>query len=616
METDCVKHVRHCHRCHVYADQMKALPNELCSMTALCLSQSIDYFTKWIEAITLASVTAKAVAHFLKRDVIARYGVLATIITDNAKNLNNKVIDELCAQFKIRHRNSTPYRPQMNCAVEAANKNIKKIIEKMMVNYKDWHKMLPYALLAYRTSIRTSTGATPYSLVYGMEACYQQRMARAFNAKVRHREFSPGDLVLRKVLHVAPDSRGKFLYKYDGPFIVKETFSGGAVILSDMDGTENVLPVNADAIKKSETSSRRPRQKLGNEWHDLKSRKGESQQKESINHFLARSKTLKGRPRQKLGNEWHDLKSRKGESQQKESINHFLARSKTLKGRPRQKRDREPQRMLPADGFMSASRGRSWSRGAGNRRGMRHTAKTDDVQRRTNDRRSSSAATHEAVQTRAPIEPYHTALHANSKFHPGLFRSIPVCFGSIPVVCFGSIPVYSGPSRSVRVHLDLFGFIPIYFGSIPVCSSPSRSVLGPSRSISGPSRLKVPIRVHPGLFRVYPGLFRSIPVKSSYSGPSRSASGRSWSIRVHPSLKFLFESIPTYSGPSRSVRVHPGLNSCSGPSWFKFLFGSIPVCSGPSRFKFLFGSIPVYSGPSRFVSGPSRFKFLFGSVPI
>ncbi|PKI68874.1 hypothetical protein CRG98_010729 [Punica granatum] len=75
-------------------------------------------------------------------------------------------------------------------------------------------------------------------------------MARAFNTRVRHCEFNPGDLVLRKVLHVTPDSRGKFSYKYDGPFVVKETFSGGAVILSDMDGTENALPVNADAIKK------------------------------------------------------------------------------------------------------------------------------------------------------------------------------------------------------------------------------------------------------------------------------------------------------------------------------------------------------------------------------
>ncbi|PKI56150.1 hypothetical protein CRG98_023468 [Punica granatum] len=110
---------------------------------------AIDYFTKWIEAIALALITAKAVARFLRRDIIARYGVPAIIITDNAKNLNNKVINELCAQFKIRHCNSTPYRPQMNGSVEAANTNIKKIIEKMMVNYKDWHEMLPYALLAF-----------------------------------------------------------------------------------------------------------------------------------------------------------------------------------------------------------------------------------------------------------------------------------------------------------------------------------------------------------------------------------------------------------------------------------------------------------------------------------
>ncbi|PKI61610.1 hypothetical protein CRG98_017985 [Punica granatum] len=98
---------------------------------------AIDYFTKWIEAITLASVTTKAVARFLKRDIIARYGVPVTLIKDNAKNLNNKLIDELCAQFKIQHRNSSLYRPQMNGAVEAANKNIKKIIKKMTVNYKD-----------------------------------------------------------------------------------------------------------------------------------------------------------------------------------------------------------------------------------------------------------------------------------------------------------------------------------------------------------------------------------------------------------------------------------------------------------------------------------------------
>ncbi|XP_071927644.1 uncharacterized protein [Coffea arabica] len=73
-------------------------------------------------------------------------------------------------QFKIRHQNFAIYRPQMNGAVETANKNLKMIIRKMTEVQRDWHEKLPYELMAYRTTIRTSTGATPYSLMYGMEA--------------------------------------------------------------------------------------------------------------------------------------------------------------------------------------------------------------------------------------------------------------------------------------------------------------------------------------------------------------------------------------------------------------------------------------------------------------
>ena len=43
-------------------------------------------------------------------------------------------------------------------------------MKKSTKNYKDWHLQIPYALWGYRTSIWSSTGATPYSLVYGMEA--------------------------------------------------------------------------------------------------------------------------------------------------------------------------------------------------------------------------------------------------------------------------------------------------------------------------------------------------------------------------------------------------------------------------------------------------------------
>ncbi|XP_071928160.1 uncharacterized protein [Coffea arabica] len=120
----------------------------------------------------------------------------------------------------------------MNGAVKAANKNLKKIIHKMIEKHRDWHEKVPYAFMAYRISIRTSTRATPYNLMYGMEAvlpaevetpslrilmetkldeidwikqhheqlslidekrlnaichgqCYQKRMVRAYNKKVK-----------------------------------------------------------------------------------------------------------------------------------------------------------------------------------------------------------------------------------------------------------------------------------------------------------------------------------------------------------------------------------------------------------------------------------------------
>ena len=105
-------------------------------------------------------MTKQVVVKFIKNNIIYRYGVPNKIITDNGSNLNNSMMQALCEEFKIEHPNSSPYRPQMNGAVEAANKNIKKIVQKMVTTYKDWHEMLPFALHGYRTTVRSSTGAT------------------------------------------------------------------------------------------------------------------------------------------------------------------------------------------------------------------------------------------------------------------------------------------------------------------------------------------------------------------------------------------------------------------------------------------------------------------------
>ncbi|XP_027075959.1 uncharacterized protein [Coffea arabica] len=193
MERDCIDFVRKCIKCQVHGDVIRAPPTELHSMIApwpcsmwgtdvigtidppasnghRFILVAIEYFTKWVEAESFKHVTKKVVANFSRDHIICRFGVPETLITDNAKHLNNDMVDRLCEQFKIRHRNSAIYRPQMNGAVKAANKNLKKIIRKMTERHRDWHEKLPYALMAYRTAIRTSTGATPYSLMYGIEA--------------------------------------------------------------------------------------------------------------------------------------------------------------------------------------------------------------------------------------------------------------------------------------------------------------------------------------------------------------------------------------------------------------------------------------------------------------
>ncbi|XP_017974505.1 PREDICTED: uncharacterized protein LOC108661580 [Theobroma cacao] len=114
---------------------------------------AIDYFTKWVEVASYANVIQKVVCKFIQKEIICRYGLPERIITDNASNLNGSMMKEVCAKFKIKHHNSAPYRPKMNGAVEAANKNIKRLIEKMIDVYKDWHEKLPFALHAYRTTV-------------------------------------------------------------------------------------------------------------------------------------------------------------------------------------------------------------------------------------------------------------------------------------------------------------------------------------------------------------------------------------------------------------------------------------------------------------------------------
>ena len=75
-------------------------------------------------------------------------------------------------------------------------------------------------------------------------------MIHAYDKKVHLRQFYKGDLVLKKVLLIARDSRGKWSPNYEGPYVVKRAYLGGALIPTNMDGDELPNPVNANVVKK------------------------------------------------------------------------------------------------------------------------------------------------------------------------------------------------------------------------------------------------------------------------------------------------------------------------------------------------------------------------------
>lgn len=133
--------------------------------------------------------------------------------------------------------------------------------------------MLPFALHGYRTSVRTSTRVTPFSLVYGTKVVlpievetlflralmdtkldeaewvqtrfdqlnlieekriailchgklYQLRLKKQLDKKVHPRHFDEGDLVLRRILPIHKDPREKWTSNYEGPYVIRKSFSG------------------------------------------------------------------------------------------------------------------------------------------------------------------------------------------------------------------------------------------------------------------------------------------------------------------------------------------------------------------------------------------------------
>ncbi|XP_059070597.1 uncharacterized protein LOC131860231 [Cryptomeria japonica] len=100
--------------------------------------------------------------------IFTHFGVPREITTNQGPQFTSKLIAALVKEYEIHHWKSTPYHPQANGQVEVTNRELENILTKTVALHKrDWAIWLLEAVWAYRTTLKTTTGLTPYEMVYG-----------------------------------------------------------------------------------------------------------------------------------------------------------------------------------------------------------------------------------------------------------------------------------------------------------------------------------------------------------------------------------------------------------------------------------------------------------------
>ncbi|XP_070005846.1 uncharacterized protein [Nicotiana sylvestris] len=111
----------------------------------------------------------------------------------------------------------------------------------MVEGSRQWHEKLSFALLGYRTTVRTLVGATHYLLVYGTEAVIPPEIDIPSLRIVVEAEIDDVEWA---------EAKGKFAPNWQGPFVVTRVLSNGALYLIDVEGKCVEMAINADAVKR------------------------------------------------------------------------------------------------------------------------------------------------------------------------------------------------------------------------------------------------------------------------------------------------------------------------------------------------------------------------------
>lgn len=129
-----------------------------------------DYFTKWVEAYPLPNIEAETVVNVLMNEFVARYGVPYELHSDQGRQFEAKLIQDLTEKLGIKKTRTTPYHPQSDGLVERFNRTLCSMLS-LYVNdhHSDWDDHIPLLMMAYRSSKHESTKYSPYFALFGRE---------------------------------------------------------------------------------------------------------------------------------------------------------------------------------------------------------------------------------------------------------------------------------------------------------------------------------------------------------------------------------------------------------------------------------------------------------------
>ena len=148
-----------------------------------------DYFSKWIEAYPLPDQEAVTCARKFTEEWICRHGCPLTLHSDQGRNFESHVFEEMCKLLGIDKTRTTPLNPKSDGFIERFNRTMLDTISVLLDPYKhqrDWDVVLPFALMAYRSSVQESTKETPHAMLYGEEMVLPIDMGNApINSKDR-----------------------------------------------------------------------------------------------------------------------------------------------------------------------------------------------------------------------------------------------------------------------------------------------------------------------------------------------------------------------------------------------------------------------------------------------